>query len=89
MLDRPLSELSFDTILGMTVGFLLVVLGIIGFIFNNLVVAALQNILIFAPLAGMLGYFFGFWLAVVGVIVIVILIATHTITGARLKKELY
>ena len=35
----------------------------------------------------MIGYFFGFWLAVAGVIMIVILIATHTITGARLKRN--
>jgi len=87
VLDKPISELSLDTVLSMVVGFLLILFGILGFVFNGAAVAILQDLLILAPVAALIGYFFGFWIGVVGVVVIVVLIANHTINGALLKRN--
>jgi len=87
-LDKPLSQLSFDTVLGWALGFLLIMIGILGFIFNDLALATVQNIAMLLPLAGMIGYFFGFWLGIILIIVTVVLLATHAISGATLKRNL-
>ena len=88
VLDKPLSQLSLDTVLGWTVGFLLILLGIFGFIFNDFAFATVQNIAILLPVAGFIGYFFFFWIGVGAIIVAVIFVANHTLTGARLKRNL-
>ena len=69
-------------------GFLLILIGIFGFVFNDLALAIVQNVEILLPVAGMIGYFSGFWIGVGGVIILIVLAANHTINGARIRRNL-
>ena len=86
-LDKPISQLSPDVVLGWALGFLLILVGIVGFIFNDWALGAVQSVAILLPAAGLVGYFFGFWLGIAAIILLVVLAANHTITGARLKRN--
>ncbi len=87
VLDRPLSQLSDDTILGMVLGFLLILVGVMGFVFNDVALATVQNIAMFVPIAFTIGFLFAFWIVVGAVALVVILVVNHTLTKAFFRKN--
>ena len=88
VLNKPLSQLSKDTILGMVYGFLLIIVGVMGFIFNDMAVAAVQNIAMFVPIGFTFGSLFAFWIVIVGVVLVVVLVVNHTLNKAFFRKTL-
>ncbi|MGA2385546.1 MAG: hypothetical protein ABSG33_03330 [Candidatus Bathyarchaeia archaeon] len=87
VLNRPLYEVNFDTIVTVLPGFLLVLFGILGFVFNDLALATVQSIAMFVPLGFFIGYLFTFWIVVVAIIAIVVLVRTHTVNRAFFKRN--
>lgn len=87
VLNKPLSQLSKDTILGMVYGFLLIIVGVMGFIFNDMAVAAVQNIAMFVPIGFTIGSLFAFWIVIVGVVLVVVLVVNHTLNKAFFRKN--
>ena len=86
--NTPLNELSFDKILSWVVGFLLVAVGIVT-VFNVAgALVLLQVLSVFTPMVSLLGYAFGFWIGILGVVLVGVLVATHVITKASLRKQL-
>ena len=88
VLDKPLNQLSLDTILSVLVGFLLIILGVLGFVFNDLALATVQNIALFVPLVSFVGYLFAFWIVVGAVVIVVILVRSHVISKAFVQRNL-
>jgi hypothetical protein len=85
--DTPLSELNTGTLFSLLVGALVLALGLEALVFIDEAVAILQSIAILMPVAGLLGYFFGFWLAVGGAIVLLVLTLTKIIGKAFWKRN--
>lgn len=87
VLDKPISQLSPDTILSMVVGFLLILIGVVGFVFVDSALATLQTIAMFAPLAFTLGSLFAFWIVVLAIVIVVVLVKNHTLNKDFFQKN--
>jgi len=87
VLDKPISQLSLDTILSMVVGFMLILIGAVGFVFVGSALAALQSIALFAPLVFTLGSLFAFWIVVGAIVLVVVLVVNRTLSKDFFRKN--
>jgi hypothetical protein len=88
VLDKPINELSFDTILSILVGALLILIGAVAAFNVNGALAALQFFAILVPPLLLVGYFFGFWIGVAGIVLVIVFVATRKIGKTSVAKNL-
>jgi hypothetical protein len=89
ILDLPLRELSVGTILSIVAGFFLICVGIETFAFNDVAIQELQYFVMTWPLTEMIIYFFGFWLAIAGgVLLLTFIVINRKKYGAFLRRNL-
>jgi hypothetical protein len=86
VLDKPLNELSFDTILSKLVGGLLILIGAVTVFNVGGALAALQLVVMFVTPLLLIGYFFGFWIGVVGIVLVIIFVVTRILVARKIDK---
>ena len=82
-----MNELSSDTILSVLVGAFLILVGAVSVFNVNGALAILQFFTILAPPLLLVGYFFGFWLAVVGIVIVIVFLVTRRINKDSVGKN--
>ena len=82
--DKPTNELSFDTILNILVGVLLILIGAVTVFNIDGTLAALQLAAMFVPVLLLTGYFFGFWIGVVGIVLAIVFIVTRILATRKI-----